>query len=193
MTKSGSIQSRKETQTQPSLHSRCATLSIPYHPCLRLGYDSDYRCYKDFRWSRFILLHCLHSSIRCKSQVPTSSFSISAAFPNLKSFWFPHPSLSTQSHRSSHRYSTFSALRSALVSLYPTIIIPPIPDKHTWTDHAAKGVGVGLSKSKDDVELVKRRRRMLQSFLRRCSKHEVLKMDSCFLRFLEGRMSWVSD
>lgn len=33
---------------------------------------------------------------------------------------------------------------------------------------------------------------MLESFLRRCSKLEAVKNDPCFLRFLEGRMTWVS-
>lgn len=36
------------------------------------------------------------------------------------------------------RYSEFASLRSTLLKLHPTLIIPPIPEKHSIADYAAK-------------------------------------------------------
>ncbi|EPQ28451.1 uncharacterized protein PFL1_03754 [Pseudozyma flocculosa PF-1] len=83
------------------------------------------------------------------------------------------------------RYSEFEALREALVKLHPTIIIPPIPSKHTLSDYAAK-----QSKAKEDATIIARRRRMLQSFLRRCDNHPKLRDDEVLRKFLDGRYSW---
>ncbi|KAN0062518.1 Sorting nexin, cytoplasm-to-vacuole targeting pathway/endosomal sorting [Thecaphora frezii] len=83
------------------------------------------------------------------------------------------------------RYSEFEALREALVKLHPTLIIPPIPSKHTLSDYAAK-----QSKAKEDATIIARRRRMLQSFLRRCDNHPKLRDDEVLRKFLDGRYPW---
>lgn len=83
------------------------------------------------------------------------------------------------------RYSEFEALRSVLVQLHPTLIIPPIPSKHTLSDYALK-----QNKAKDDPVIIERRKRMLQRFLNRCDAHPVLRRDSVFTRFLDSRNSW---
>lgn len=83
------------------------------------------------------------------------------------------------------RYSEFEALRDALVQLHPTLVIPPIPSKHTLSDYALK-----QTKAKDDPVIIARRKRTLQRFLNRCYAHPVLRRDPVFARFLDARFSW---
>lgn len=92
-----------------------------------------------------------------------------------------------QNDEAKRRYSEFEALRSALVQLHPTLIIPPIPSKHTLSDYAVK-----QSKAKEDATIIARRKRMLQSFLRRCASHPDLQNSDVLKKFLDGRWSWVS-
>ncbi|KAI9281395.1 hypothetical protein BC943DRAFT_282404 [Umbelopsis sp. AD052] len=83
------------------------------------------------------------------------------------------------------RYSEFESLRKALIRLYPSIIVPPIPEKHSITDYAA------IQKSvKDDVVMIEKRKRMLQSFLNRILNHSKLGSEHVFHRFLESGVSW---
>ncbi|KIK07774.1 hypothetical protein K443DRAFT_86496 [Laccaria amethystina LaAM-08-1] len=84
-----------------------------------------------------------------------------------------------------HRYSEFESLRDSLVKLYPTIIIPPIPSKQSLTDYAVK-----QGKAKEDVTLIARRKRMLQTFLNRVARHPILSNEHVFHRFLDGEVSW---
>ncbi|KAH8832453.1 hypothetical protein DL96DRAFT_1582155 [Flagelloscypha sp. PMI_526] len=84
-----------------------------------------------------------------------------------------------------HRYSEFEAFRQALVKLYPTLIVPPIPGKQTIGDYAIK-----QGKAKEDAAMISRRRRMLQKFLNRLVKHPILSNDHVFHRFLDGQVSW---
>ncbi|CAG8637647.1 1860_t:CDS:2, partial [Diversispora eburnea] len=60
------------------------------------------------------------------------------------------------------RYSEFESLRKSLIRLYPTLIVPPIPEKHSIADYATM-----QSKAKEDVGTIERRKRMLQRFLNR--------------------------
>lgn len=83
------------------------------------------------------------------------------------------------------RYSEFEALHNALVQLHPTLIIPPIPEKHSLGDYALK-----QGKAKDDPEILAHRKRTLQRFLNRCYAHPVLKADPVFTRFLDPRFTW---
>ncbi|UZJ53161.1 hypothetical protein CBS101457_002481 [Exobasidium rhododendri] len=86
---------------------------------------------------------------------------------------------------SKRRYSEFASLREALVALHPTVIVPPIPSKHSLTDYAAR-----QSKAKEDATIIARRKRMLQVFLNRVKDHPRLGSDVVFRRFLDGRWSW---
>lgn len=70
--------------------------------------------------------------------------------------------------------------------LYPTLIIPPIPSKQTIGDYAVK-----QGKAKEDVVMIARRKRMLQTFLSRVARHPILSNEHVFHRFLEGEVSWV--
>lgn len=83
------------------------------------------------------------------------------------------------------RYSEFEALRDALVVLHPTVIVPPIPSKHSLSDYALK-----QTKAKDDPAIIARRKRTLARFLNRCDAHPVLREDPVFRRFLDPRFSW---
>ena len=86
-----------------------------------------------------------------------------------------------------HRYSEFESLRSSLVKLYPTLIIPPIPSKQTIGDYAVK-----QAKAKEDAAMIALRKRMLQTFLNRIARHPILSNEHVFHRFLDGEVSWVS-
>lgn len=84
------------------------------------------------------------------------------------------------------RYSEFSSLRAALVNLHPTLVIPPIPEKHTMADYAAKP-----TKAKEDVGIIDQRKRMLAVFLNRCRRMKEVVEDGVWWRFLDPNSSWV--
>ena len=84
------------------------------------------------------------------------------------------------------RYSEFSSLRQTLVNLHPTLIIPPIPEKHTMADYAAKP-----TKAKEDTAIIELRKRMLAVFLNRCRKMKEVREDGVWWRFLDPNASWV--
>lgn len=83
------------------------------------------------------------------------------------------------------RYSEFASLRASLVNLHPTLIIPPIPEKHTMADYAAKP-----TKAKEDAGIIELRKRMLAMFLNRCRKMKDVLEDGVFWRFLDPYTSW---
>ncbi|KAL9017114.1 MAG: hypothetical protein Q9185_005574 [Variospora sp. 1 TL-2023] len=83
------------------------------------------------------------------------------------------------------RYSEFHSLRATLVNLHPTLIIPPIPEKHSMADYAAKP-----TKAKEDVGIIDLRKRMLTMFLNRCKKMREVREDGVWWRFLDPNASW---
>ncbi|KAL6716977.1 Sorting nexin, cytoplasm-to-vacuole targeting pathway/endosomal sorting [Lecanora helva] len=83
------------------------------------------------------------------------------------------------------RYSEFSSLRATLVNLHPTLIIPPIPEKHSMADYAAKP-----TKAKEDTSIIDLRKRMLAVFLNRCRKMDEVREDGVWWRFLDPNASW---
>ncbi|KAF9300228.1 Sorting nexin, cytoplasm-to-vacuole targeting pathway/endosomal sorting [Mortierella antarctica] len=83
------------------------------------------------------------------------------------------------------RYSEFEALRKVLCRIYPTLIVPPIPEKHSISNYANI-----QNKSKEDAAMVEKRKRMLQKFLNRLARHEILSYEHVFHRFLEAGVSW---
>ncbi|MCJ1228439.1 Sorting nexin, cytoplasm-to-vacuole targeting pathway/endosomal sorting [Toensbergia leucococca] len=83
------------------------------------------------------------------------------------------------------RYSEFSSLRASLVNLHPTLVIPPIPEKHTMADYAAKP-----TKAKEDMGIIDLRKRMLGVFLNRCRKMKEVREDGVWWRFLDPNASW---
>lgn len=83
------------------------------------------------------------------------------------------------------RYSEFASLRQTLVSLHPTLIIPPIPEKHSFADYAAKP-----TKAKEDAGIIELRQRMLATFLNRCRRMKEVREDGVWWRFLDPNVSW---
>ncbi|KAF4553432.1 PX domain-containing protein 2 [Elsinoe fawcettii] len=83
------------------------------------------------------------------------------------------------------RYSEFASLRQTLVALHPTLIIPPIPEKHSMADYAAKP-----TKAKEDEGIIELRKRMLATFLNRCRKMKEVREDGVWWRFLDPNASW---
>ncbi|KAI9762968.1 MAG: Sorting nexin, cytoplasm-to-vacuole targeting pathway/endosomal sorting [Chaenotheca gracillima] len=83
------------------------------------------------------------------------------------------------------RYSEFNSLRSTLVNLHPTLVIPPIPEKHSMADYAAKP-----TKAKEDLGIIDLRKRMLSVFLNRCRRMKEVREDGVWWRFLDPNASW---
>ncbi|KAL2213645.1 sorting nexin-41 [Sarocladium strictum] len=83
------------------------------------------------------------------------------------------------------RYSEFATLRDALTRLHPTLIIPPIPEKHTMADYAAKPTS-----AKQDQQIIDLRKRMLAVFLNRCRRMDAVRLDGVWWRFLDPNASW---
>ncbi|KAE9967236.1 hypothetical protein BLS_006509 [Venturia inaequalis] len=83
------------------------------------------------------------------------------------------------------RYSEFASLRQTLVHLHPTLVIPPIPEKHTMADYAARP-----TKAKEDQGIIELRKRMLAVFLNRCRGMKEVLEDGVWWRFLDPNASW---
>lgn len=83
------------------------------------------------------------------------------------------------------RYSEFASLRDALTRLHPTLVIPPIPEKHTMADYAANPTS-----AKQDQQIIDLRKRMLAVFLNRCRRMEQVRTDGVWWRFLDPNASW---
>ncbi|KAH6850128.1 hypothetical protein B0I37DRAFT_370818 [Chaetomium sp. MPI-CAGE-AT-0009] len=83
------------------------------------------------------------------------------------------------------RYSEFASLREALTRLHPTLIIPPIPEKHTVAEYAANPTN-----AKQDQQIIDLRKRMLAVFLNRCRRMEQIRADGVWWRFLDPNSSW---
>ncbi|KAJ3484336.1 hypothetical protein NLG97_g7077 [Lecanicillium saksenae] len=83
------------------------------------------------------------------------------------------------------RYSEFASLRDSLTRLHPTLVIPPIPEKHTMADYAAHPTS-----AKQDQQIIDLRKRMLAVFLNRCRRMEAVRNDGVWQRFLDPNASW---
>ncbi|EIW58722.1 uncharacterized protein TRAVEDRAFT_168450 [Trametes versicolor FP-101664 SS1] len=135
------------------------------------AFKSDFCCARD-RWLHsgedveIMIMDALKTSVN--SSTPYITYAIRAG--------------TAEAH---HRYSEFESLRSNLVKLYPTLIIPPIPSKQTIGDYAIK-----QAKAKEDAAMIGRRKRMLQTFLNRIARHPILSNEHIFHRFLDGEVSW---
>lgn len=85
-------------------------------------------------------------------------------------------------HTVLRRYSEFESLYKSLRLLYPTIVIPPIPEKHSLSAYAKH---TSLARTKDDPKVILKRKRMLASFLNRLIRHPVLSREHLVHGFLE--------
>ena len=84
------------------------------------------------------------------------------------------------------RYSEFESLRKNLALLYPCLIVPPIPEKHSLSDYAS-----APRHAKEDVTMIELRKRMLGVFLNRCLRMKEIRREPVFARFLDPNASWV--
>ncbi|KAH9935857.1 uncharacterized protein BXZ73DRAFT_100332 [Epithele typhae] len=135
------------------------------------AYKSDFCCGRD---------HWLHSGEDVEILIPDAlKTSVNSTSPYIT---YVIRAGNAESH---HRYSEFESLRTNLVKLYPTLIIPPIPSKQTIGDYAVK-----QAKAKEDAAMISRRKRMLQTFLNRIARHPILSNEHVFHRFLDGEVSW---
>ncbi|PVV00648.1 hypothetical protein BB560_004959 [Smittium megazygosporum] len=83
------------------------------------------------------------------------------------------------------RYSEFDSLHELLSKLYPTEIIPPLPEKHTILQTISVKDKGSLEK-----KTIENRIRNLKTFLNRISVDPVLKHEHIFHRFLTNGVSW---
>lgn len=104
------------------------------------------------------------------------------------------------------RYSDFESLRKVLIKLFPMTLIPPIPEKQSFTSYgkaitnsksayllpaeSADSVDLSLSVitgpvTKNDEKLIRHRIRMLTSFLNRILKTEEITKTSIIFDFLD--------
>ncbi|KAI8146304.1 hypothetical protein BJV82DRAFT_643459 [Fennellomyces sp. T-0311] len=90
-----------------------------------------------------------------------------------------------QDKEARRRYSDFDSFRNGLARLYPDVLVPPIPEKHSLTDYAHVP-----NRSKENQAMVDKRKRMLQRFLVRLASHPRLCHEHVFHRFLDGGVPW---
>ncbi|KAI8854332.1 hypothetical protein BC829DRAFT_439425 [Chytridium lagenaria] len=82
---------------------------------------------------------------------------------------------------SKHRYSDFESFQRLLRKAHPTIVVPPVPEKHSVTDYATRP-----GKAKDDPKIIESRKKTLQTFLNRVAAHPVLAREHVLHRFLDA-------
>ncbi|KAH3672656.1 hypothetical protein WICPIJ_010026 [Wickerhamomyces pijperi] len=87
------------------------------------------------------------------------------------------------------RYSEFESLRKILTKLHPTLIIPPIPEKHSLGIKDITASVKGKAKT-EEMALVEHRRRMLLVFLKRCFRIQELRNGEWLGKFLDPNFNW---
>ncbi|BFZ06298.1 hypothetical protein BsWGS_09337 [Bradybaena similaris] len=82
------------------------------------------------------------------------------------------------------RYNEFELLRNYLDVTFPSVIIPPLPEKkatYAWQN---------VSMDRFDPDFIERRRAGLEIFLLRCAAHPRLCQDKIFMGFLQQEQGW---
>lgn len=74
------------------------------------------------------------------------------------------------------RYSEFKSLRDNLMRLFPTVIIPPIPSKHTFFTYLLTSINTS-----EETSIVETRRRMFAVFLQDLVHHLSQRVRDCVL------------
>lgn len=83
------------------------------------------------------------------------------------------------------RYSEFESLRKLLRRLFPCLVVPPIPEKHTLGAYATNP-----AHAHEDMRVIEHRQRTLANFLNRCSNIAQINDSWVFERFLDPNTSW---
>ncbi|EEB07748.2 sorting nexin Snx41 [Schizosaccharomyces japonicus yFS275] len=94
-------------------------------------------------------------------------------------------SIKTDSSATQRRYSEFVSLRINLGRLYPTCVVPPLPEKHSIVDYV-----FSFTKTQRNNHILEQRKRMLQTFLLNVYQHPVLGQSQVFRDFLSRNVSW---
>lgn len=84
------------------------------------------------------------------------------------------------------RYSEFDSFRASLVKLFPTFVIPPIPEKHSVVKYFLSPIN-----AKNDLKIIEKRKRMLASFLNGCMEIPNVKSSTIWNKFLNPTVSWI--
>lgn len=89
------------------------------------------------------------------------------------------------------RYSEFESLRNLLVKLFPTKIVPPIPEKHSISLTTSSILGsMDSSPVVDTSSVVDHRKRMLAVFLNRCLRTPEVRNCFLFIEFLDPTVTF---
>ncbi|CCF57533.1 hypothetical protein KAFR_0C05420 [Kazachstania africana CBS 2517] len=83
------------------------------------------------------------------------------------------------------RYSEFDNLNKILIKLYPTIIIPPIPSKHSILKYFLSPIH-----AQNDPKIINTRKRRFQSFLNNCYRVQEIRKCIIFQKFLNPEYIW---
>lgn len=83
------------------------------------------------------------------------------------------------------RYSEFDSLRTNLLRLFPTTIIPSIPEKHSIVKYFINPLN-----AKNDMKIIEKRKRLFSRFLEKCLA--IPQVSSCFIfkQFLTPEVVW---
>jgi hypothetical protein len=84
------------------------------------------------------------------------------------------------------RYSDFDSLRKALIKLSPTVVVPPIPEKHSMVKYFLNPIN-----AKNDLKVIAKRKRLLTLFLQRCYRTEQIRECSVFNKFVDPGVRWM--
>lgn len=82
------------------------------------------------------------------------------------------------------RYSEFELLRNYLVANFPSLIVPPLPEKRINI------AALRIAADKFDPDFIEKRKAALEKFLLRCAAHPQLSMDLTFTSFFHQEEGW---
>ena len=82
------------------------------------------------------------------------------------------------------RYSEFDLLRDYLLVTYPSVVLPPLPEKRTTSAWQAAVA------DKTDPEFLERRRIYLEQFMKRLVKLPEISQDAILLGFMKDEAEW---
>lgn len=83
------------------------------------------------------------------------------------------------------RYSEFSSLHVVLTKFFPTIIVPPIPSKHSLIKYFLNPINAQY-----DIKIIEKRKRKFASFLNNCNNIPDIKNHIIFQKFLNPDSVW---
>lgn len=88
-------------------------------------------------------------------------------------------------HEVIRRYSEFKSLHDLLIKFFPTIVIPPIPSKHSLMKYFLNPINAQY-----DIKVIEKRKRKFSSFLNNCNNIPEIKSHPLFQKFLDSEYNW---